>query len=273
MLSFKTFDKAIEYLVTDLKNFGEPIVTESWQGMKIDERYTMFSQRNVDFCVYGIPADREVLEMQIKPDLPWAHDHFMERVSGKPLNPGEQYKNWKFFKNSPGADEKFRKDGGKFSHTYMERYWPKRINTSTRLDLPHIGLRFPYGDLDDLVRLLQDEPHTRQAYLPVWFPEDTGAVQRQRVPCTLGYLFQLRANKFGQYYFHVNYYIRSCDAFKHFRNDIYLTCRLLLWILEELRTRQSHQSKINWHHVIPGAFSMYIADFHVFKAEKNLLCE
>ena len=269
---FHNFRAAINAAHKELVQSGIEIHTDTWQGQKIDEKFTMLEILNLDLTVMNVPEDIWELIKQIQPDLPWADDHFLERVSRHPLNPGDAYRNWKFFKNT-GHDEKFRSEGGKFSHTYMERFWPKKATLETLIpagypgiDYNRKGIRYDYGDLDDVVNLLLDDNKTRQAYLPVWFPEDTGAIQKQRVPCTLGYLFFMRNNML-----HINYYIRACDAFKHFRNDIYLTTRLLLWVLEELRTRQSHESKLNWHKVKPGIFTMHIANFHVFKTELNLI--
>jgi len=262
---FRSFRGAIEWAFQDLKVQGQPIRITNWQGMSINEE--MIETYNLNLEVMHIPTNLIDLQNQIQPDLPWADNHFEERVSRKPLNPGNEYRNWKFFRNN-AEDEKFRKEGGKFSHTYMERYWPKRAGHRELVTSggTFFGIRYDYGDLDDVINLLLDEPYTRQAYLPVWFPEDTGAVSKQRVPCTLGYLLYYRQEKL-----HITYYIRACDAFKHFRNDIYLTVRLLQWVLNELCMRQSHESKIDWHNVKLGTFNMVIANFHVFKKEINLL--
>ncbi len=91
------------------------------------------------------------------------------------------------------------------------------------------GIRYNYGDFGDVIRLLQREPFTRQAFLPMWFPEDTGSVHGERVPCTIGYHFMRRGN-----YLHIVYYIRSCDYLRHFRDDIYVACINLMWVLETL---------------------------------------
>jgi hypothetical protein len=68
----------------------------------------------------------------------------------------------------------------------MERYWPKYINWAQDEEPQDamFGIRYNYGDLNDVVDLLARSPATRQAVLPVWFPEDTGAVHGERVPCS-----------------------------------------------------------------------------------------
>jgi thymidylate synthase len=131
----------------------------------------------------------------------------------------------------------------------MERYWTPELK----------GIRYNYGNLRDVVDLLAKEPLTRQAYLPVWFPEDTGATGR-RVPCSLGYHFIQRSG-----FFHIVYYIRSCDFTRHFRDDIYLTYRLWDWVLRELQKEHSF-----WKTVELGMFTMHISSLHMFINDYNI---
>ena len=74
------------------------------------------------------------------------------------------------------------------------------------IDQTLIETSIDYGDLDDVVTLLTNDPLTRQAFLPMWFPEDTGVVHGTRVPCSLGYHFMQRDGRLS-----ITYYIRSCD--------------------------------------------------------------
>ena len=163
-----------------------------------------------------------------------------------------EYSNWPFYiKNK--SNDKFRTEKGeKFSHTYMERFWPKYAGEGLNL-----GIRYKLGDLNDLIDTLEKDPTTRQGYLPIWFPEDTGAIQThgQRVPCTLGYFFIIRGG-----YIHMSYYIRSCDYLRHFRDDIYLALGLLKYIIGKLT-----------HDIKPGSFKMVIENLHCFYSEKEVL--
>lgn len=257
---------------------------DRWQSIDVSQKPEMlsFEVLNYSFTVPVVTEDLELLRLDIRPNLPWADDHFLERVGRKPLNPGEQWANWPWGKSA----NRFRSEGEQFSHTYMERYWPKFAGYTRGGELDHLevtpkghtlvihegkrrftrdGMRYPLGDLQDVVHLLSQDPYTRQAYLPVWFPEDTGVAHGQRVPCTLGYHFIMRDHQL-----HVVYYIRSCDYVRHFRDDIYLTVRLLLWVLEQLRKEQERQdpkttSRVNWFEVKPGSYTMHITSLHVFK--------
>lgn len=260
-------DKKLHTIIENFKQLSQPVHTEKWQGLEISERpeAEMREQLFVDF-VSPIPTeDLRQLARAIEPNLPWADNHFVqERVSGHPKNPGETWKDWPW---GLSADS-HRTEGEKFNHTYAERYWPKFagmthggiLESSHELSARE-GIRYTYGDLEDLVDLLAREPLTRQAYLPIFFPEDTGVVHGGRIPCTLGYHFIHRNG-----YLHIVYYIRSCDIYRHFRDDIYLTIRLLLWVLDRLRERDS-----SWGTVRPGMLRMHIVSLHCFVNDFLLL--
>lgn len=157
----------------------------------------------------------------------------------------------------------------------MERYWPKYAGVVTvptydkdgwrtrfrqefipEKTKPHSGILYEYGDLDNVVELMVDDPYTRQAYLPIWFPEDTGGGAK-RAPCTIGYHFLMRGDRLD-----VNYHIRSCDFVKHFRNDLYLTARLAVWVMRQLQARDNR-----WKDVEMGRFIMQIGSLHSFKPD------
>ena len=238
--------------------------TEKWQGLNIKDRPEAEMREQLFVKLHmSIPNNIEELKNLCQPNLPWADDHFeQERVSRQPINPGETWKYWPWASSA----NKFRDKGEQFNHSYAERYWPKLANqtpggrlenSNGRLN-PIQGIREPYGDLDDIVSLLKREPNTRQAYLPIFFPEDTGAVHGGRIPCSLGYHF-IQRNRF----LHVIYQLRSCDIYRHMRDDIYLTSRLLLWVLDEVR--EEHP----W--MIPGSLDMQITSLHCFISDFGLI--
>lgn len=201
---------------------------------------------------FGIPGTVGELQHVTQPNLPWAEDHFQERVSGIPHNPPPSHVDWPWARHNSDHQD----NNKQFSHTYPERFWPRHapmfdaVDTNGKAD--RFGIRFRYGDLGDVVNLLNRNPLTRQAYLPVWFPEDTGAVEGQRVPCTLGYHFMIRNNQLS-----CMYPMRSCDVVRHLRDDIYLAARLMQWIVARL-------SLMGHDHVTPGTLTMNIASLHAF---------
>ncbi len=253
MKSFSKPSDAIKWAKEKLLNHGYVVQTERWQGIASPD--DMWETMNTSFQMF-IPHTLEELREEIRPNLPWADDHFQERISGIPMNPPPSNEWWPF---NQKKNEEFKKEE-KFSHTYPERLWPKHAS-----EIPNSvmeGIRYQYGDFGDVIDLLEREPFTRQAFLPMWFPEDTGSVHGERVPCTLGYHFMRRGN-----HLHIVYYIRSCDYLRHFRDDIYMACRKLFWVLENLQDRDPER----WSDVLPGWYSMHITSLHCFNKEKGVL--
>lgn len=260
------FKIAIDHVLNSMKNSSQLVHTERWQGMNILQKPEMAMYEILNYSLQ-VPIGSnplDVLASEIKPNLPWADNHFQERVCGYPLNPGTEWENWPYGKSA----DQFRDLNGMFNHTYAERYWPRWAGKVPPREVPptrpfsfdsssHRGIRNPYGDLNDVVGQLAEEPMTRQAYLPMFFPEDTGGVEGGRVPCSLGYHFIMRGG-----FLHISYWLRSCDLVRHFRDDIYLTVRLLLWVLDELRDQDPM-----WHDVSPGLFTMHITSLHMFKGD------
>jgi hypothetical protein len=240
-----SISKVISHAAEELKKNGSFVRPRYWQAT--DVSLGMFEILNYSFKV-PIPHSEALLKFECQESEPWADMHFLERVSGEPLNPPPSYKKWPFYKD----DEKWRRaEGQKFSHSYPERIWPPYTE----------GIRYRYGNLDDVINLLAADPLTRQAFLPIWFPEDTGAHHGERVPCTIGYFFICRDERL-----HMYYTIRSCDYRRHFRNDIYLTCKLLLWVLQELREKDDY-----WEDIEPGNLVMNVWNLHVFEGEENFI--
>lgn len=257
----KTFGKisdAISWTKECLINYGKEVKTERWQGIPSPD--DMFEHLFHSFKA-PIPESLGELISESRPNLPWAEDHFLERISESPLNPPPSHSHWPFAQKN---NEEF---GGneKFSHTYPERIWGKygEDGSSTRESGVTLkGIRYSYGDFHDVINLLSREPFTRQAFLPIWYPEDTGSVHGERVPCTIGYHFIRRSN-----YLHVIYYIRSCDYIRHFRDDVYLASRKVQWVIEKLRKKDYN----SWKDVVPGFLSMHITSLHCFNKEKEIL--
>lgn len=260
------FQHAINMAGEYLKNTGQIITTESWQGIhKPIEMFEAF-----DYAFQVPMYDFQKMKHDINPNLPWADEHFKERVSGIPYNPPPSHEKWNEGKTPDHMITNVYGDKI-FSHTYPERFWPKQAGMKSHQSgspANNHGLWYYLGDLNDVINLLYKEPHTRQAYLPIWFPEDTGSVEGQRVPCTLGYLFRLING-----YLHITYKIRSCDYYRHFRDDIYLGVKLLTWVLVQLNIKSLDLSLENktWIGVKQGMFKMQIDSLHVFALEKDKL--
>lgn len=222
-----------QQFLADLMMKRTPIQRTSWQGTSAPS--ATYELRNV-VLEFAVPDSISQWQNLTKPDVSWAEEHFQERVSGKALNPTPSYVRWPW--HSAASREAFIRDGGRFDHTYPERYWPEWG-----------------GQLEDVAHHLRKDPWSRQAYLPVWFPEDTGATQGQRVPCTLGYHFVRNGPTLD-----INYFLRSCDLTRHYLNDVYLTGRLLQWMVEQTQGKDGFP--------YPGTLTMFVSNLHLFTADK-----
>lgn len=282
------FKQCISQAEVWLRHRSNIVHTQRWQGTDITQMPEMatfevancsfgVSMERYDRATYGLGIARNNMVEDLQPNMPWAEDHFQERVCGAPINPGTQWKHWPYGHSA----SKFLDEDGKFNHNYMERYWPKlagtidkptRDATEFQVAFAHeqhstnpgtnFGIKYQYGDLNDVVALLAEDPLTRQAYLPIWFPEDTGGGSK-RAPCTIGYHFLIRDNRL-----HINYHIRSCDFVRHFRDDCYLTVRLAQWVVDRLY-QLGRIGDVDGEQLIPslslGNFYMQIGSLHMFK--------
>jgi hypothetical protein len=61
------------------------------------------------------------------------------------------------------------------------------------------------------------------------------------------------------------YFIRSCDLVRHFRDDLYLSARLLLWVIKEWRARMDNDTAIDV--IRPGQFTFVCPSLHVHKGD------
>jgi hypothetical protein len=279
---FPNFHEAITHATAALMSRGIEVDAGSWQGVETKGKPDLVTLElmNLEF---EVPIDAfhdeqgnlpklshpdeitPLLAKHINPNLPWADDHFAERVSRDPSNPGKEYLNWPWWRGQDRASMQGAGGFPIFTHTYQERFWPKYAGDNKRGRGAHgmRGLRYDLGDLDDVVSLLAANPYTRQATFPIFFPEDTGAVHGGRVPCTLHYHFLLRDGRLN-----IWYPIRSCDLVRHFRDDLYLACRLLIWVIQELQEKELRgDSPQLWVDVRPGTLFFTAYSFHVHKGD------
>lgn len=268
VISEPNFADTFELLKIKMRH-APPARTERWQGVaaNLDTRELRGVELEVD--LRGI-ADLDHWRQDVQPNLPWADDAFLERVGGEPLNPGVQWAKWPWGQSA----RQFKQE--RFNHTYAEQLWPKfarrtndgtlplRAKSATAIrkypegDLrPKFGIAHHYGDLEDLVDLLAKEPHTRQAWIPLFFPESTGVGDGGRKMCSLGYQILVRDGRA-----HMYYPLRSCDLVRHFRDDAYLAVRMLLWVADRCRERSDA-----WRDVAPGTLSMHATSLHVFSTD------
>jgi hypothetical protein len=88
---YKAPDYFFHHIGRDLisDGFGGTVDTGHWQALTDVPHTQSVEMRNV-LIEYPIPQDMGTLQTQLFPNLPWAEDHFQERVDPDPenLNPG-----------------------------------------------------------------------------------------------------------------------------------------------------------------------------------------
>lgn len=273
-----SFDRIRAHTWNLMLSQSQRVPSSPWQGREAKPEFATHELMNYTFThsLAGV-TDLQAYRDDIKPNLPWADDHFKERVCGSPINPGIQWANWPW----GGSADSFRDEHGMFNHNYMERYWPKyaggflKPSTTAEERAGHVahvggfikplrGIRNDYGDLNDLVKSLAANPLSRQEWFPIFHPEDVGQVVGGRKPCSLGYQFWVRNKQL-----HCYYPLRSCDFMHHMPDDIYLTIRLMLWVLGKCQGISLAQSTEEpesdyWADVKMGTLTMHCTSLHVF---------
>jgi thymidylate synthase len=179
------------------------------------------------------------------------------------LNPAPSYLRWPHHGGSSARH--INEVQQRFSHTYPERFWPKGAGYAAVTGQANRGIWYEYGDLDGVVKQLVENPFTRQAVLPVWFPEDTGATDR-RVPCSLFYHFMCDEDM----RLSVWYSLRACDFVRHWHNDVYFAARLLQWIVGEVLAETDDRAGPAIYFT-PGELNMTISSLHAFLGDEEKL--
>ncbi len=138
--------------------------------------------------------------------IKYCEQEFKDRTSGKELNPGNSYKirqdMWQKFMVG---------DGSKFDYTYSERmHW----------------------QFENIIKNLEEDIHSRQALLQVFQAETDNFKMGgdSRIPCSVDYQFLIRNKRL-----YCIYHMRSNDYFGHFPIDIYVTTRIMEFMVEKLK--------------------------------------
>jgi Thymidylate synthase len=230
MRIYSRFPEAFEEIKRDLKEMGVEVHTKTMQNKVIegDPSYDTIELQNYIYTVTSPQLE------DLQPTQPWADAEWLERldgIQGNPVNPGEA---WKFRREVweeflvPDMGTQEYEDG--FEYTYSER--------------------FNYcQQVENVIERLRKDPASRQAYVSMWRPQDSRRLGRMRVPCSLGWLFQVRRDRLD-----MTYFMRSCDFHTHFQNDVYLACRLQGYIGKEIGYP-------------PGHYTQYMGSLHMYRKD------
>lgn len=220
MRIYLNFTEAMGEIKRDLAEMGIRVHPQTYQDKYVGDNpdfATMELQNYIYTVINPVFTD-------LNPTQPWADQEFEERIKEPPVNPGEA---WKFRRE---IWEQFLEPDGKFAYTYSERM---------------------SGQIMKIAKRVKEDPDSRQAYLAIWNPEKDidklGGISR--VPCSLGYLFQVRRKRLN-----MTYLQRSADFVTHFVNDVYLAVRL-----------QNHMSQLTGFPL--GTFTHWVGSLHIFQKD------
>lgn len=228
-------DEMIEETKRDLAEMGIVVRPATMQDkyVKGNPDYETRELQNYSYCL--LDARSQDIPGVIQP---WADAEFEERVTDPFLRHEEYGLSTPNFIN-PGKAWELRPEvwteylhEGKMAYTYNELLWKN-------------------DQLMKIMGALINDPDSRQLWVSLWNPEKDpdflGGISR--VPCSLGYAFQVRDGKLN-----MHYVMRSCDFATHFRNDVYLAIKLLEWVAEKT-------------HYPVGSFTHTIFSLHVYNKD------
>lgn len=122
------------------------------------------------------------------------------------------------------------------------------------------------GMVDEVTNILLLNPYSRRAWWPIFHPGDSfRASGESRVPCTLGYWFNVR-EVFGRSRFlNMTSVMRSMD-FEHFwLTDVYLAVMFQRKILRRLREAWKGEERVDL-----GWFTHQVLSFHYFSEDTEV---
>ena len=169
-------EEAFEEIKRDLAEMGIWVRPKTMQDKIIEGNpdYETTELQNYSYTILNAKSSEIPNVTQ-----PWADAEFQERITkpvdGKFINPGEAWK----LRND--VWDEFLHDG-KFGYTYNELIWNNDQFTK-------------------IVNRLKEDPDSRQLWISLWDPtrdpDLLGGVSR--VPCSLGYAFQVREGKLNMH--------------------------------------------------------------------------
>lgn len=229
MRIYDNFNEAQSEIKRDLVEMGIKNHPKTYQDKYIADNpdYETMELQNYIYTVVNPKPS------QVSCDIKYCEAEWLDRrqgILGKSLNPGHS---WLIRKD---VWEQFLTGEGKFAYTYPERF-------------------AQYAQVQRVIKQLRKDPDSRQGYISVWDPEDVNKLGGvSRVPCTLGYLIQVRKNKVN-----LTYLQRSCDFATHMGNDMALASALQWYIAGELAV-----DNLDYR---VGTFTHWIGSLHIFRKD------
>lgn len=225
MRIFRNFPEALGEIRRDLSEMGIRVHPQTYQDKFVADN-PGFATKEVTNYLYSVV---EPMASELHPTKPWVDAEFTERMNGaygEPVNPGEAWKLRAEIWNE------FLQPDGTFAYSYGERFGRSK-------------------QVIQIIDRLRTDPDSRQCFLGIWDAEEDinklGGISR--VPCSLGYLFQIRRGRMD-----MTYLQRSSDFATHFVNDVYLAHLLQEWVAIKVGVPVGH-------------FTHWLGSLHVFEKD------
>ena len=200
---YREFPEAMSEIARDLAEMGVRVHPKSYQDkdVEFDPDFGTLELQNYIYTVLD-PRLEDLEVTQPYCDKEWAER--TQGIQGCAINPG---KAWKTRKE---VWEEFLQPDGTFAYAYPERFAQNR-------------------QVLKVIERLKEDPDSRQLFISVWNPEDINKMGGlSRIPCTLGYLVQCKADKVD-----LTYLQRSCDFSTHMKNDVFFAASLQKYIADK----------------------------------------
>lgn len=224
MRLYKSYPEALNEIKRDLAEMGTRIhpATVQDKNVKNDPDYDTLELQNYGYTILEPDVS------QLEPTQPWADAEWAERrqgIEGSPVNPG---KAWEL---RAEVWKEFITVGGDFDYSYSERL-------------------HSYNQVNEVIKRIHTDPDSRQLFISLWNPSDIVYIGGLgRVPCTLGYLIQVRGGEV-----HLTYLQRSADFVTHFHNDLFMSRKLQEYIAFRVNLK-------------PGRFTHWVGSLHMFRKD------
>lgn len=224
MRVFHNVEETFSELRRDLNSFGTINRTLTMQNKDIGDDPSFLTKELTNYSF--ILMDGGVSDFDKIPTFRRAYTacEIQDRlagINGYPSNPGNSWMLWR------RVWEPLLRPDGKFDYTYSERL----------------------NGLFKMTDLMIKDPGNRRIWWPIFWEKDAQLLiekQSVRVPCSLGYQFQIRDNKLL-----MTYIMRSCDLMTHWANDLYMAS----WIQAAIAYRLNIKA---------GSLTMMMHSLHVY---------
>lgn len=258
MRIFMNFSECLGEIRRDLKEMGHTVHPKSYQN-KVVENNPDFATSELTNYIYSVINPMDTIK-QLNPTQPWADLEAAERFSGQRINPGEAYKSREEVWNEFLVEQP---DGTKlFDYSYPQRFNPCGVVDTENIvyEQSLLGNLDYIDSIQKVAKELAYNPDSRQCYISIFEPMDIANIGgRKRVPCTLGYLLQVRGGELN-----ITYLQRSSDFSTHFNNDVYLALKLAERVSELIENLTGTKYPI-------GNYTHWIGSLHIYQKDiKNV---